>query len=494
MTQPTVKIASGTLHGVAQNGVTRFLGVPYAAPPVAERRFALPEPHAPWDGIREATAPGPTAPQFVRPFPNLHVTPLVGQGWQKGDDFLTANIWTPDPAAAGLPVMVFVHGGAFALGSNNAAVSDGSSFARSGIVCISINYRLGVEGFLPIPGIPTNLGLRDMLAALRWVQENAAAFGGDPTKITVFGESAGAMAISNLVASPLAKGLFQRAIVQSGHGSVVRAPHVAERVVKRMAKLLGVTPDAAGFKNRTIEECVRALDTLSLPTTRIDLRDSSGRDPAFGLTRVTPVYGDDVLPEHPLSLLAQGAGKDIDLLIGTNREEMNLYFVPTGVRKSLKAWLALFIMSRVQPHGLRILRDYGLWRGGKSPGDAFTEATHDLVFRAPARKFAGAHQGRTHFYELGWRSPACAGELGACHGLELPFVFNTLPCCTGPDGLAGENPPASLAQRIHQIWVDFARDGQAPWPEYSASARDVFALETATWGSEAPFPAERYLS
>jgi para-nitrobenzyl esterase len=209
MSESIVEIASGLLRGTIQDGVTTFLGVPYAAPPFGERRFALPNPHAPWGGIRDSTAPGPTAPQFIRPFPNLNVTPLVGEGWQRGDDFLTANIWTPDPSAKGLPVMVFIHGGAFALGSNNAAVTDGSSFARSGIVCISINYRLGVEGFLPIPGIETNLGLRDVLAALRWVQENAEAFGGDPAKVTVFGESAGAMAIGDLVASPLAKGLFQ---------------------------------------------------------------------------------------------------------------------------------------------------------------------------------------------------------------------------------------------------------------------------------------------
>ncbi|HKN71051.1 MAG TPA: carboxylesterase family protein, partial [Terriglobales bacterium] len=121
------------------------------------------------------------------------------------------------------------------------------------------------------------------------------------------------------------------------------------------------------------------------------------------------------------------------------------------------------------------------------------EATHDLVFRTPSRKFAAAHRGRTHVYEFGWRSPACEGELGACHAVELPFVFNTLPCCTGPDGLVGENPPVSLAQTIHQMWIDFASNGQAPWPEYSDSTRQVFALEAGTWAHELPFPAERYL-
>jgi len=165
--------------------------VPYAAPPDGDLRFAPPAPHAPWSEVRDATDYGPNAPQIIRPFEGLDIAALVGEGWREGDDYLTVNIWTPDVGASGLPVMVFIHGGSFTGGCNDSPVQDGAAFARSGVVCMTINYRLGIDGFLAIEGAPTNLGLRDMIAALRWVRENAAAFGGDPDNVTVFGESAG---------------------------------------------------------------------------------------------------------------------------------------------------------------------------------------------------------------------------------------------------------------------------------------------------------------
>ena len=189
--------------------------------------------------------------------------------------------------------MVWIHGGAFTLGSKDAAVSDGAAFARSGVVCVAINYRMGIEGFLPIPGAPTNLGLRDQLSALAWVRDNIAAFGGDPANITVFGESAGAMAIADLITSPLAKGLFRRAIVQSGHGAMVRSLPVAAKLVRKVAKLLGVKPTLEGFRSATPEQAVAALETAQAPTTLLDLREADGRAPAFGLSKFLPVWGDD---------------------------------------------------------------------------------------------------------------------------------------------------------------------------------------------------------
>jgi len=232
MGESIVTITSGKVRGVGEDGVTWFRGIPYAAPPVGDLRFALPADHAPWSDVRDATVSGPSAPQVLKPFPALDVAPLVGAAWVQGDDYLTASIWTPDPEAKALPVMVFIHGGAFVLGCNDTGITDGSAFARSGVVLIAINYRLGIDGFVPIPGAPTNLGLRDQIAALKWVQRNAAAFGGDPDNVTVFGESAGAMSVANLVASPLARGLFRRAIIQSGHGSMVRPISVASRLTQ----------------------------------------------------------------------------------------------------------------------------------------------------------------------------------------------------------------------------------------------------------------------
>ena len=330
----------GALRGVISDGVLAVMGAPYAAPPVGALRFQHPAPPAPWDGVRDATQPGPVAPQLTatpeqlaRVLPGLDLAPLVGTGWIRGDDFLIANIWTPD-TQGGAAVMVFIHGGAFTGGSGSAAVYDGAALARAGVVCVSINYRIGIEGFLPIPGAPTNLGLRDQIAALHWVRDNIAAFGGDPANVTVFGESSGAMTIADLITSPLAKGLFRRAIVQSGHGSMVRSMPVAQRLVARVAKILRISPDVEGFRSRSVEACLKALDKVSRPTARINLREPDGREHAFGLSRFLPVFGDDVLPEHPLTALAKGAGGDVDLLIGANTEEMNLYFVPSGVLKA----------------------------------------------------------------------------------------------------------------------------------------------------------------
>ena len=493
-TSPAVQIASGRLRGRLEEGVRVFRGVPYAAAPVGELRFAAPQPHPGWDGVREAVDPGPNAPQFVRAFPALDLAPLVGDGWRPGDEFLSLNVWAPaEDGRTGRPVMVWVHGGAFALGSKDAAVSDGAAFARSGVVCVAINYRMGIEGFLPVPGAPTNLGLRDQLFALGWVRDNIAAFGGDPANVTVFGESAGAMCLGDLLSSPLAAGLFRRAILQSGHGAMVRSLPVAAKLVRRVAKVLGCKPTVEGFRSKTAEEAVRALEAVQSPTALIDLREADGREPAFGLSKFLPVWGDEVRPRPRVEALRAGAGADVELLIGTNREEMNLYFVPTGVKTALPKLLGRVMLGRSQPRPGEVLRAFG-WRSrSRKPGPVFTDAMHDLVFRWPARRFAEAHRGRTHVYEFDWRSPACGGELGACHGQELGFVFKTLSTVTGPTGLAGESPPQALADRMHALWVAFASGAHPPWPEYSEADRTVFQVAADRAEVEAPSPAAPFL-
>ncbi len=471
-----VDTTAGTVRGTIEGGVRRFLGVPYAAAPVGERRFAAPAPAEPWEGVRDAIVPGPNAPHRVKDFPGLDVAPLIGEGWVEGDDFLSANVWTPEANGGGRPVMVWIHGGGFVIGSKDASISDGTAFARDGLVCFAINYRLGVEGFLPIPGVPTNLGLRDMIAGLLWVRANAAAFGGDPHNVTVFGESAGAMAISDLIASPLAKGLFRRAIIQSGHAGMTREIPVMQRLVKKLAKMLRITPDRAGFASVAADDTLDAVEQISAPTARIDLRDSRGHEPVYGISRFVPVHGDDVLPLQPLEALRRGAGSDVEVLIGTNSEEMNLYLVPTGVRDKIGGLLATFLLSRSQPKARKVLKAYGLGKHGVKAGQALTDAMNDLVFRWPARRFAEEHQGRTHMYQFDWRSPAFKGELGACHGIELPFVFDTLATATGPQGLAGEAPPQALADRVHRLWVDFARDGSLPWAAFDREKRLVYSI------------------
>lgn len=481
--------ASGRVRGSLAGGVERYLGVPYAAAPLEALRFKPPQTHAAWSEDWDATAFGPTAPYQLRDFPTLDLTPLVGSGWVRGDDYLNLNIWTPADRSAARPVMVFIHGGAWLGGTGSAPVQDGTSFARHGVVCVTINYRLGIEGFLPIPGAPTNLGLRDMIAALEWVRDNIANFGGDPANVTVFGESAGAMSIGDLVVSPLAKGLFRRAILQSGHGSMVRSVKTARKVVDRLAKILGVSADVEGFRSVSVQAGLDAQDQVQTPKSGLDMRGENGRDPAYGLSKFLPVHGDDVIPVPPLKALAQGAGAEVDVLIGTNAEEMNLYFVPTGVKAKLGRLLAWFLLSRSERGAWTILRRYGLGARGVPGGATLTDALNDLVFRWPARAYAEAHQGRTHFYEMDWRSPALGGELGACHAVDVPFVFNTMEKAIGPIGILGPTKPQQdLADRIQKIWIDFARDGSAPWPEYEAGTRQVYRLAEGRAGADADFP------
>jgi para-nitrobenzyl esterase len=487
-----VPTRAGRLRGAAHDGVARFLSVPYAAPPLGDRRFALPQPVPAWSGVRDALQPGATAPQRVRPVPGIDVEALVGRGWSEGDDYLTLNIWKPASDATGVPVMVFIHGGGFVVGSKDAPVQDGSAFARDGVLLVAINYRLGVEGFLPIPGIPTNLGLRDQIFALQWVRDNIAAFGGNPANVTVFGESAGAMSVANLITSPLAKGLFRRAIVQSGHGAMTRDIGVAQRLVKALAKRLKITPDGDGFRSVAPGDMLDAIEKVSQPTARLDLRDTDKREPVFGITRFIPVHGDDVLPHQPLSALKVGVGAEVDLLIGTNAEEMNLYFIPTGVREKIGRLLATWFVHKHQPSAHKLLRAYGMGAPSMKPGHAFTDAMHDLVFRWPARRFAEEHRGRTHMYEFAWRSPLFGG-LGAAHAMELPFVFDTLATTTGPEGICGEAPPQTLADNVHRIWVDFATDGRLPWAPFTREDRRVYQLAAGEVVHEPPMPAAPYL-
>lgn len=489
----TASTRYGAIRGRASDGVACFLGVPYAAPPVGERRFALPQPVERWVGERPAIHPGPTAPQLFRTLDVLDGAPLVGTGWRQGEDFLTLDIYAPADITGRAPVLVFIHGGAFVGGCKDAAVTDGSAFARAGIVCVSINYRLGVEGFLPIKGAPTNLGLRDQIAALEWVRDNIAAFGGDPANITVSGESAGAMSVACLMASPLAEGLFRRAIIQSGHGAMVRELFVAQRLTARLARMLKIAPDGAGFRSVSVDKCLQAQERVSRPTARIDLRDALGHEPAFGLSRFLPVYGDDVLPLPPVEALKAGAGRDVELLIGTNLDEMNIYLVPTGVRRRILGPLAIMALGKSHPRPRSVLLDYGLRKKGRRPGDALADAMTDLVFRMPARHFARAHQGRTHFYEFDWHSDAFDGAMGACHALELPFVFNTLASCTGPKGIAGLNPPQALADRVHGIWAAFVRSGELSWPEYDVAGQQVMHLEKGEPLADPSMRAEAWL-
>jgi para-nitrobenzyl esterase len=273
---------------------------------------------------------------------------------------------------------------------------------------------------------------------------------------------------------------------------MVRDIEVAQRLVRKLARRLGVTPDVAGFRSVGNAAAMDAIEHLAKPGA-IDLRDARGFEPVYGISRFIPVWGDDVLPTKPLDALRAGAGREVEVLIGSNAEEMNLYFVPTNMRDKIPGLLAWWLLSRSQPNARAALKAYGLGTKGVKPGAAMTRAMSDLVFRWPARQYASAHQGRTWVYELDWRSPACGGELGACHGMELPFVFKTLDVATGPEGLVGEAPPAELAERTHALWTGFARDGSLPWPKYNGD-RLVYQLARGEVIREPDMPAARFLA
>ncbi|MGW5722444.1 carboxylesterase/lipase family protein [Amycolatopsis sp. NPDC003865] len=449
-----VRTTSGDVRGEPIATGVRFRGIPYAAAPEGELRFAAPAPARAWDGVRDAREAGPTAPQRHRTIPGLDLSAVVGDGWRPGPEYLTVDVWTPDPGAAGLPVLVFVHGGAFIGGTGSAPVYDGTAFTRGGAVLVTVQYRLSVDGFVPLDGGATNLGLRDQLAALRWVQENIAAFGGDAGNVTLFGESAGGISVACLLGSPLSAGLFRRAVVQSGHANMVRGRAELERLAGVIAGGLGVEPTAAAFRKLPTERLLDAQDAVLKPGGGPDLRGEDGLDRSYGLSPFLPLVGDDVLPRHPGEAIRNGAGSDIDLIAGTCREEMLLYFGPTGLLDVLTDEQAVAMLSASHPDADGVLRGYGL--GERKAGEVFVEAMTDLVFRDGVKELVESHRGRSFRYEFEWRAP----RLGACHGMELPFVFDSLAASAG---IVGDNPPAELAREVNSAWTRFAATGDPGW-------------------------------
>jgi para-nitrobenzyl esterase len=264
-------------------------------------------------------------------------------------------------------------------------------------------------------------------------------------------------------------------------------------VVRRLASKLRVSPDRAGFLSVSRAQLLKAQEQIMLPSPFFHLRDSQRRDPSFGITRFLPVHGDDVLPVPSLEAFASGAAHGIDLMIGTTSEEANIFFAPSGARDKISRFLAIFLTSRALPNARRALAAYGLNEAGARPGHVMTRAWTDLMFRAMARRTAELKGERTFVYEFDWRSPALGGQLGAAHAMELPFVFDTLACASGPRGLMGENPPQALADSIHALWVRFATDGTAPWPAFDGETRRVYSLTAQTAAHEPVMPAAAFL-
>ncbi len=325
-----VQTDSGRVEGTMDRGVHAFLGVPYAAPPVGARRFQSPAPPMRWDGVRDGSRFGPVV--FQQKMPGIFGE-LGTPSQPAGDDCLNLNVWTPDPTAAGLPVLVWIHGGAFYGGSGIDDSYNGSAFARDGVVAVTLNYRLGTQGFwhlaeqFPSLSASGNLGMLDQIAALEWVQENIAAFGGDPARVTIAGESAGGMSVATLLAMPGARGLFCRAVPQSGAGHNGISAPTASMIAGHLLDLLGVAPGDL--------DALMGVDPHLLLDAQIKLGDelTETRDPVrFGEAAASamcfqPTYGTDELPQRPVDAIAAGAAKNVAIMTGTTKEEALIFLV-----------------------------------------------------------------------------------------------------------------------------------------------------------------------
>ncbi len=495
--QIIVETAAGRLAGRREGTLCVFRGIPYAAPPVGERRWAPPEACPPWPGVRDASRFGPAAPQVSQAGAALpgHDAPP-----EQDEDCLFLNIWTPGPDDRRRPVMVWIHGGGFTAGAGSQPVYAGDRLAERGdIVYVSINFRLGLLGHLNLNeatggavASTGNEGLLDQLAALAWVRDNIAHFGGDPDNVTVFGESSGAMSIGCLLAMPAARGLFHRAILQSGTGRMARPLDISVSVARHFLELTGLKrDDAAGLR--------------SLPVARLlEIQQELAATAPGNITPVAPVIDGQTLPGVPNEVAKAGAAMKIPIIVGNNRDEFNIALLRQPQLRDMDEAALTGLVQGLVPENLAaaLIDAYRAIRTGRgqpaSPADLFSAIRTDVMFRLPAVELArayGEHGLPAFNYLFAQESPAAGGTIGACHAMEIGFVFGRLDpefCGTGP---AAEQ----LADRMQETWIAFARTGNpggaglGDWPPYwpgratlvlgpeSRVERSVFEEERLVW-------------
>jgi para-nitrobenzyl esterase len=485
-----VETLAGKVAGALRGDVAIWKGIPYAAPPTGGRRFRPPEPAAAWPGVRDATRYGPVAAQSREP--RIAMMSGVTDKVASGEDCLTLNVFAPAPGFGGgkHPVMVWVHGGAFIMGSGSTPLYDGGSFAAEGVVVVTLNYRLGLPGLLYLgdlaPGrAEGNYALLDQVAALRWVAANIAGFGGDPDAVTVMGESAGAISIASLLAMPAARGLFHRAILQSGASALWPTSRA----------------DATGLARRVLGELGCTVGQLAeLPIERV-LEVQARISEGIGVGSLAPYIDEATLPAAPLELIRAGAAAGIPLLLGTNRDEWTLFEVFLGevTIDAFKAPLRARLGSRIEP----LLDAYRADRADRSDRLAWLDLVGDTVFRIPMIRLAEAQAALgapVYAYRFDWRSPAFGGRLGAGHALELPFVWNRLDLPVSQI-LIGADAPRSqaLATAVHATWVEFIKTGEPnrgglpAWPPYEATRRATLRIDRESEVVDDPGGAARAL-
>ena len=471
-------VEGGAIRGAQASGVWSYLGIPYAAPPVGELRWKPPQPVKPWRQVRGCTQYGASCPQQT----SLMETALLGVG-RTSEDCLYLNVWTPAASARDkLPVMVWIHGGSFTSGSGSMPVYAGETLARAGdVVVVTINYRLGPFGFLAHPelskespqGVSGNYGLLDQIAALKWVRRNIAAFGGDPRRVTAFGESAGAISILDLMTSPLATGLFQRAVVQSGIlmeaglGSQTGATLAqAERAGRAFARRAGVAASGAA--------ALKAMRGLSAD--ELLAAGAQGGDFLTAGLSYKPVVDGYALPHSATYVFAAGKQMDVPLLIGSNADEGETFVAQMG--SPTPAQYRAYIRAAFGDNADAVLALYPA-STQEQVLPALSRLLTEMGFAGTARFAAAAMDDRgieapAYLYQF-TRVPPEAATMpgfpnGAFHGLEIPYVFGK-----AEDFGAQDPVDLELSEQMMAMWTRFAvsgdpnKPGSDRWPAYDPS-------------------------
>lgn len=474
---PESRTTAGSVRGSYEHGLAVFRGIPFAEPPFGPRRFRGPERRERWEGVRDATSFGPPPPQTIRSAPG---SPPAGATHEQEPDCLTINVWSPDTSGR-LPVMVWIYGGAYLVGSADSPVYDGANLAGEGVVVVTYNHRVGVEGFASLAGAPENRGLLDQVAGLTWVQENIAAFGGDPAQVTVFGESAGAGSIAALLAMPSARGLFHRAIMQSVPGTYF-TPALGRDVARRIGAELGLSPSAADFSTRTPAELSEATNAVGAKMT--GLVDTWGKV-ARTVTPFSPIVDGQVLPASPWDALRSGTASDVEIIAGWMRDEYRIFHVLDGTLANAGDGDADFMLGLLGPAGDPAAA-YRAAYPGKSPGELIEVVFSDWLFRMATLRLAELHHaagGRSFVYEVGLPAPGENGAFGACHGFDVPLTFGNFGDQRSASTLGPGGPTAAVlevSRRIRSAWTSFARTGDPGWSPFRAGDHNALVFDVTT--------------
>jgi para-nitrobenzyl esterase len=493
-----VSTRSGKVEGIYENRKYEFRGIPYAAPPVGTLRWLPPQPVTPWNDIRLATKFGSISPQ--NQMPGSDALPGLAINEVQDEDCLFLNIWTPAIDHARRPVMVWIHGGAFIIGSGSQTMYTTNTLVSGrDVVLVTINYRLGALGFMNLKEVTGGKipatgceGLLDQIAALEWVRANISGFGGDPDNVTVFGESAGGMSIGCLMGMQAARGKFQKAILESGAANTVSSLEDGVDAARQFLDILNLKgSDVDGLRSLSVQQLMSAQQKLG------DIM----REREYRMTPFQPVVDGTAMPEVPILAINKGSASAVQTLIGTNRDEFQLFnLMDPGLRRIDEAGMIHRLESFMPPEYVsRVITAYRNGRGNRgeetAPADILTAIQSDLMFRLSALRLAEAQHKNNqpaYNYLFTWKSPVMNGMLGSCHALEIGFVFGNYDdtfCGTGPDADA-------LSQKIQDAWTAFARTGDpscksiGKWESYG-DRRVTMILDKECRLENAPYEEER---